>query len=95
MTTEWRGRLTEEELRLLEFCQMEGGLDTPSFALVRKMGELLDKYQAMLDHELASKKRSTVIAASRRRHEAERETRAPMGEVHSSIMRDSLSQLRQ
>jgi hypothetical protein len=62
MTAEWRGRLTEEELGLLEFCQMEGGLDTPSFALVRKMGKLLDKYEAMLEHELAGEKRATVIA---------------------------------
>jgi hypothetical protein len=62
MTTEWRGRLTEEERGLLEFCQMVGGLGTPSFALVRKMEELLDRYQAMLDHELVGKKRSAVIA---------------------------------
>jgi hypothetical protein len=61
MTIEWRGRLTEEERGLLDFCRMEGGLDTPSFALVRRMGKLLDKYEAMLDYEMAGKKRSTVV----------------------------------
>jgi hypothetical protein len=80
MTTEWRGRLTEEELRLLDFCRMSGGLDTPSFALVRKMGKLLDKYEAMLEHELAGKKRATVIAGLQA-HTGERAKYRPGGAV--------------
>ena len=45
----WKGRLSQEEQAPVAQCQMVGGLDTPSFALVRKMGKLLDKYEIMLD----------------------------------------------